>query len=139
MNELTSTEALSVLRITTEEGESFRPFHVFSLSRCIKSYPAFASGGPDPPEVMYVIVMASTHWHSGISQQTSTSYAVFGTPRHAPPDNLSGPAGQRGHVQNLQDLRCPDCNELKKKDIRDFIILVSLFHMLHIFCNSFDA
>lgn len=29
MNELTSTEALSVLRITTEEGESFRLFHVF--------------------------------------------------------------------------------------------------------------
>lgn len=40
------------------------------------------------------------------------SYGAFGTPRLACPDNLTGPAGR---VQNLQGLRCPECNQLESK------------------------
>lgn len=42
------------------------------------------------------------------------TYAAFRTPRLARPD-MSGPAGQRGHFQNLQGRRCPECNQLKRK------------------------
>lgn len=43
------------------------------------------------------------------------SYAAFATARLARPDHLSEPAGQRGRVRNLKDLRCPECNQLENK------------------------
>lgn len=65
------------------------------------------------------------------------AYALFGTPRLAHLDTLSGPAGQQGSVRNPLGLRCLECNGLESK--HSLMITVSLLYILHKYCNSFDA